>query len=300
MRSFSLVIFFCLALPATHAKADKGNISKLTNELTHHIVTVLTDMRAKIVRNEGYCHQCSHGMLTRHLFQRAFDIDHHLTAFLNMYGHKTEHANIFQFKLYTDQDIIKLLNNIDEKLELVLKANDITVDHSKIKKQNGKIRDNYAVLDRIENFILSIGSPSIQPRTVLKRARAINKIVKSLCRSEICPETQVSPDHLITPKMPIHVYREVNKLTTALHTFVERNKFNIHGGITSPPVSREIITPRIVNRTSGILLADLIEIRHIIGDKGDLEIPDVKIDATPTHVWKELNFARRYLEEMNY
>ncbi|MDV7339827.1 hypothetical protein RYZ26_09500 [Terasakiella sp. A23] len=300
MKRIGLIFIFSLMFCTSGARADYNAISALTNELTHHIVTVMREMRENGARVEVYCEDCSHKMLTRHTYQRAFDIDHELSLFLKMHGINAEDVSLLQYKMYNQDDLEAVLRLIDNKLEMVLTANEIDVVHNDSYEDRKLPRDHYAVLDRIENFLLSIGTPSIQPKTVFRRAKTIRKIIKSLCIGEVCPATQPSPIDLVTPKMPIHVYREVNRLAVLLKRYTDGNGIQIEGGVSVPAISREIVTPRIVNKVSGVLLADLIEIRHQIGGFGDLELPQETGELTPTHVWREFNHARRYLEELLY
>ncbi|WP_135079591.1 hypothetical protein [Terasakiella sp. SH-1] len=297
---FAITVSLCFLVKVPAFAQDDSDLSYLTNELTHHIVTVIRAMRTKGVVVDGYCTECSHKMQIRHTFHRAIDVDRHLSAFLKMHGEEVEERQILHFKKYNEDDIVVLLQGIDAKLELILAANDLMVDHSTIPENKRGPRDHYAVMERIENFMLSIGSPSVLPKNVLRRVMAISQVVRSLCASEVCPSVEKSPVDLLTPKMPIHVYREANKLITGLRRYVLANGIEIEGGVTAPLLSKEFITPRIVNKTCGILLADLIEVRHQIGGGGTFRLPGGENHATPTHVWRELNFARRYLEELIY
>jgi hypothetical protein len=295
------IIFAYGLLNGVEAQADKDAASKKIHELTQHMIVVIKDSKLHIQNNLDFCTSCSHLFKERHIYQRTIDIENHLNTFLRMYGSEVKDDDFFKIREFTFGDIYERLSNIDEKLERTLQLHHLDVDHSFLLDINGTHTDFYSPLDRLEKLLLTMGSPSIKPDLVMKRAILINQLVKSFCKDEACISSDQVPFEMITPKLPKDVFLEIHKLIKSLHKYALFQNITIDGGVTAPkPTARMImVTPRVVNRTAGVVLADLIAMRNSLGYKGDIVLPKSLPGATPTHVWYQINNARLFLDTIS-
>ncbi len=300
-RAPFLILVWVIILFCTPSYADKYKASQKIHELTQHMIVVIKNSKMDIRKRTDVCLECSHTFKERHIYQRTIDIENHLNTFLRMYGSSVEDDSFFTIKNVTYEDVTRRLESIDQKLERVLALHQIKPDHESLKKVNGIHTDFYSPLDRLEKFLQNMGSPSVQPYLVYKRAVLINQLVKSFCEDEICTsEKKKTPLNLITPKLPRDVFIEMHKFVFALHKFTSARKMFIDGGVTAPrPTSGMImITPRVVNRFAGVILADLIALRNSQGQESNITLPKINSDVTPSHVWHQINNARQFIESL--
>ncbi|WP_126464965.1 hypothetical protein [Candidatus Terasakiella magnetica] len=237
-------------------------------------------------------------MKPRHVFQRAMDIDHHLTTFLEMHGFQAEYTQEIAIKDYQLEDIVELLYNIENKIEAVTTAVGLQINHSGLKFNPAIRRNLFNLLDRIEIFLLNMGSPSVKPYVVYQKAVMIRQFVEGLCRDNLCDQVEETKIEMLAPKLPLEAYREANKFIVSLKKYMDKNQLKIEGGVTAPKIVPEMITPRIVNRTCSVILADLIALHHHLNGDSVITRPVTDKNISPKHVWHQLNYARRVLEAL--
>jgi hypothetical protein len=283
-------------------RASEDTFSLYSEELTRHLVSAMRKMRAESTQSIRICDDCSKTILPRHIFQRAMDIEHHLNAFINMMGQPAADPKIIEIRPYNTDDtnqIIKRIHNKFEdfsKLSRMIDDTQFTHDHKDLHNKKEDVRDSFNALDRIEILLMELGSPSVQPNLVLRRANMIRTLVQKLCTSAPCSSISPKSPAPLAFISPINVFNEAHQLIMLLDLFAHHNGLSIQGGITVISPSSSIITPRQVNRLCGVLLADLIALNYAKFGPGTIAVEEITGPASPTQVWQQINYARRLLE----
>ncbi|NVK17281.1 MAG: hypothetical protein HWE30_01150 [Methylocystaceae bacterium] len=302
-RTFIMVLHTSIWIIASQpAMAYDQKFTAYSESLTRNLITAMRKMQADSNNLATLCDDCQTSLQNRHIFQRAIDIDLRLNAYLRMLGQDIAGHTTLDIKPYNVEDVRQLMMNIHTKFDDYAITNNIINEHEFASlngfdlSSNASSRNPFSTLDRIELLLLELGSPSIQPNHVLHRARLISRLVKNLCDTDKCSEIPTALPQAITPKRPIHVYNEANKLIFLLKLYSDKNKIPLKGGVTILKPSSHVITPAQVNRLCGVVLADLIAINHLLFGPSKMEVGEPPVSATPSLVWQQINYAKRLLE----
>jgi hypothetical protein len=284
------------------SRANEDTFAVYSEKLMRHLVSAMRNMRAESTQSISICENCSKTIQDRHLFQRAMDIEHHLNALKKMMGQQIAAPEIIEIKPYGANDTNKIIMRIHDnfknfaELSQIINQAQFSEDHTDLRSTNNDMRNPYNTLDRIEILLMELGSPSVQPNLVLRRARMISSLVKELCTSQDCASVNPRSPEPFDFKRPINAFNEAQHLIILLDKFARQNSLNISGGVTVIPPSSAIITPRQVNRLYGVLLADLIALNYEKFGPGTIPVEKIVVSASPTQVWQQINYAKRLLE----
>lgn len=295
-----LALLYNIIAPPAHAY-DK-DFSIYSENLTRHLVSAMRKMYADDTVNIEACTSCYNNMQDRHFYQRAKDVDHQLDAFLRMIGIETQALLPLELKRYTKQDVTEAVIRLHSKFEKfaldtrMIDPDSADLNHKKVAETQKRKINPLTTLDRIELLLSELGSPSIQPNTVLHRARLLSELVKRLCADGPC---KTVPHKLPTPikvKRPVHVFLELNLLIMEIDAYVKKHDLTALNGVANVKARGNVITPAEVYRLAGVALADLIAINHLKFGPSDIYIGQIPAAANPTEVWREVNYATRLLK----
>ena len=232
--------------------------------------------------------------LPRHVFQRILDIERQTTSLLKLHSLKPKPVTVITIKKYTPDSVMALANSINLLVGRVRSAIGMPDTDKATEKLSGKEPINvYASLDRIEALLFRIGTSTIPPPDVLRRAKIIVYMVENFCEIKKCDKVEKITPSEIGLIWPIKVYAEAYKLIIALNNVEKNLTHRIAGGVLAPTLESGLITPIIVHKVTGIILADLIEMHHLNSNLQALNIPYETGKVLPIDVWREINYARR-------
>ena len=235
----------------------------------------------------------------RHVFQRALDIERMLTAVMRMNSMESEATKTFEVRTYSPDEVKVLIDNINRMVEKIMDVNGVEKNQP-LRAFTGKKPGNvYALLDRLESFLIDMGAPTPQPAAVLRRAQVIARLAAQMCTAGSCLSIRRLPVKEIRVKRPIDVYLETYGLVLALNAFAIKSGTEIPGGVLALPPHSGLITPLQVNHLMGTVLADFIAIGERRGFRGNVVLPDSKSAASPRDVWREVSFAHRIVRALS-
>ncbi len=297
----TLMVFFC-SFSAPPSQAYNTEFSTYSESLTRHLITAMRKMYADDTINIEACSTCYNNLQDRHFYQRTRDVDFQVDAFLRMIGINTGDLKPLEIRPYTKQDVTAALISLHDKFEKF--ALDTRMIDPSSKDLNRKtVAENrkhtfnpLTSLDRIELLLSELGSPSIQPNTVLHRARLMSELVKRLCDNGPCKSVPHQLSSPVSVKRPVHVFTEVNLLIIEMNAYVEKHQLTAVNGVANVKARGNVITPAEVYRLAGVAMADLVAINYAKFGTSDAYVGQIPPAANPTEVWREVNYAKRLLK----
>lgn len=295
-----IVALWSFAIPPSHAY--NTDFATYSESLTRHLITAMRKMYADDTLNIDACSSCYNNLQDRHYYQRTKDVDFQLEAFLRMIGVNTGDLEPLAIKPYTKSDVTASLLSLHNKFEKfaldthMIDPSSKELNHQKVAANNKRKVNPLTSLDRIELLLSELGSPSIQPNTVLHRARLISELVKRLCDSGPCKSVPHQLPSPVSVKRPVHVFIEVNLLIIELNAYVEKHQIAAVNGVANVKARGNVITPAEVYRLAGVAMADLVAINYAKFGPSDVYVGQIPPAANPTGVWREVNYAKRLLK----
>lgn len=299
--SCALIVFFWIfSAPPSHAY--NTDFATYSESLTRHLISAMRKMYADDTLNIEACSSCYRNLQDRHYYQRTKDVDFQLDAFLRMIGLDTGDLEPLEIKPYTKQDVTEVLIALHDKFEKfaldtrMIDPSSRDQNEKKVAEVKKRNVNPLTSLDRMELLLSELGSPSLQPNTVLHRARLISELVKRLCDSGPCKSTPHRLSSPVSVKRPVHVFMEVNLLIIELDAYVKKYQLTALNGVANVKARGNVITPAEVYRLAGVAMADLVAINYAKFGPSDVYVGQIPPAANPTEVWREVNYAKRLLK----
>lgn len=287
-------------VPSSSSAHDEESVhihAKRISDKISLIIQNLINRRAQSDTRDIKCLACSSEVRQHHVTIRAIDINEKVRSYLDMHGIRTSKTE-YDYTRLSDQDYYEhVLSKIVKNLQKLSKINGFGFPDPSPSENYPDLAQTFIHFDRLETLLEKMGAPKMLPANVLQRILNVSLLAERLCAEKHCRDIERLPINQGEVKIPADAFVEGLLLANTMANLTQIK--NLPLTVLAPPKPSSIVTPSTVFRLSGLIYSDLLEIAKTMGIKDLSRTPQVISKASPSLVWRELNYIRRLIAHIH-